>query len=44
MPQDRDGKVKRILELAEAIYDNLSPRIPTEWFSSDLTVTMIIGT
>lgn len=41
MQQDNDGRVKKILELAEAIYNKLSPRIPTEWLSSDLTVAQL---
>jgi len=41
MQQDNDGQVKKILKLAEAIYDRLSPRIPTEWLSSDLTVAQL---
>ena len=41
MQQNRDGLVKKILKLAEAIYNELTPRIPTEWLSSDLTVAQL---
>jgi DNA-binding MarR family transcriptional regulator len=41
MQQNSEALVKKILELAEAIYNRLSPRIPTEWLSSDLTVAQL---
>jgi DNA-binding MarR family transcriptional regulator len=41
MQQNSGVLVKKILELAEAIYNRLSPRIPTEWLSSDLTVAQL---
>ena len=41
MQHNSEGLVKKILELAEAIYNRLSPRIPTEWLSSDLTVAQL---
>ncbi len=41
MPQDSNGQVKKILKIAEAIYNKLTPRIPMEWLSSDLTVAQL---
>jgi DNA-binding MarR family transcriptional regulator len=41
MQQDSEGLVEKILSLTEAIYDKLTPRIPTEWLSSDLTVAQL---
>jgi len=41
MQQNRDSLVKEILKLAEAIYNKLTPKIPTEWLSSDLTVAQL---
>lgn len=41
MQQNSDGQVGKILKIAEAIYNKLAPRIPTEWMSSDLTVAQL---
>lgn len=36
-----EGLVRQILQRAEDIYNMLSPGIPAEWFSSDLTVAQL---
>ena len=36
-----EGLVSQILQRAEDIYNILSPGIPAEWFSSDLTVAQL---
>ena len=41
MGHNEDRLVRQILERAEDIYNMLSPGIPTEWFSSDLTVAQL---
>jgi len=41
MEHNEDRLVRHILERAEDIYNMLSPGIPTEWFSSDLTVAQL---
>ena len=41
MQPDDKGHASGIMKIAEAIYNHLSPRIPTEWLSSDLTVAQL---
>jgi DNA-binding MarR family transcriptional regulator len=41
MERNEDRLVQHILQRAEDIYNMLSPGIPTEWFSSDLTVAQL---
>jgi len=41
MERNEDRLVQHILQRAENIYNMLSPGIPTEWFSSDLTVAQL---
>ena len=41
MEHNEDRLVQHILQRAEDIYNVLSPGIPTEWFSSDLTVAQL---
>jgi len=41
MEHNEDRLVRQILERAEDIYNMLSPGIPAEWFSSDLTVAQL---
>ena len=39
--QNKDSLVRHILQLAEDIYNVLTPNIPAEWLSSDLTVAQL---
>ena len=41
MQQNKEALVQHILKLAEDIYNILTPNIPTEWLSSDLTVAQL---
>lgn len=41
MPPHNENLVQNILKRAEDIYNLLSPGIPTEWLSSDLTVAQL---
>lgn len=39
--QNKESLVQYILKLAEDIYNALTPDIPAEWLSSDLTVAQL---
>jgi len=39
--QNKEVMVQHILKMAEDIYHALTPNIPTEWLSSDLTVAQL---
>ena len=41
MQQNKEVLVQHILKMAEDIYHVLTPNIPTEWLSSDLTVAQL---
>jgi len=39
--QNKEVLLQHVLKLAEDIYNALTPNIPTEWLSSDLTVAQL---
>lgn len=41
MKQKRDALVQYILKLSENIFNKLSPGLPVEWLSSDLTIAQL---
>ncbi len=41
MTEDNKDLMKYILKRSEEIFNSLSPCVPTEWFSSDLTVAQL---
>ena len=41
MSRDKDGLTQYILRLSEEIYNELTPGVPPEWLSSDLTVAQL---